>query len=100
MQRGTTIHVLRKRIFLEKLCSRKVYDQKTRLFTVLSFPDINTPDSFGKTPLHNAILGKHVGIVNLLLKSGADVKCLDERGDTPLHAAVRVNSEAIVLVRI
>jgi len=60
--------------------------------------DINTPDSFGKTPLHNAILGKHVGIVNLLLKSGADVKCLDERGDTPLHAAVRVNSEAIVLL--
>lgn len=64
------------------------------------FPlDINAPDSVGKTPLHNAILGKHFNIVDLLLKSGADVKCLDERGDTPLHAAVRVDSEAIVVVR-
>lgn len=60
--------------------------------------DINTPDSFGKTPLHNAIIGKHFNIVDLLLKSGADVKCLDERGDTPLHAAVRVDSEAIVVL--
>jgi len=38
--------------------------------------------------------------VELLLKSGADVKCLDERGDTPLHAAVRVDSETIVVVRL
>jgi len=60
--------------------------------------DVNSPDSFGKTPLHNAILGKHVSIVELLLKSGADVKCLDERGDTPLHAAVRVDSETIVVL--
>lgn len=38
--------------------------------------------------------------MELLLKSGADVKCLDERGDTPLHAAVKVDSEAIVVVRL
>ena len=38
--------------------------------------------------------------MELLLKSGADVKCLDERGDTPLHAAVRVDSETIVVVRL
>ena len=38
--------------------------------------------------------------MELLLKSGADVKSLDERGDTPLHAAVRVDSEAIVVVRL
>lgn len=66
----------------------------------VSLADVNTPDSFGKTPLHNAILGKHVSIVEQLLKSGATVKCIDERGDTPLHAAVKVNSEAIVTVSI
>ena len=70
------------------------------MFISLSSPDVNSPDSFGKTSLHNAILGKHVSIVELLLKSGADVKCLDERGDTPLHAAVRVDSETIVVVRL
>lgn len=58
--------------------------------------DVNSPDSFGKTPLHNAILGKHVGIVEQLLTSGANVKCIDERGDSPLHAAAKVSSEAIV----
>ena len=70
------------------------------MFISLFSPDVNSPDSFGKTSLHNAILGKHVSIVQLLLKSGADVKCLDERGDTPLHAAVRVDSETIVVVRL
>ena len=69
-------------------------------FTTLSSPGVNSPDSFGKTPLHNAILGKHVRIVKLLLESGANVKCLDETGDTPLHAAVRVDSETIVMVRL
>lgn len=66
----------------------------------VSLADVNSPDSFGKTPLHNAILGKHVGIVEQLLKSGANVKCIDERGDSPLHAAAKVNSEAIVTVSI
>ena len=61
--------------------------------------DVNTKDSFGKTPLHNAILGKQVAIVEVLLNSGADVKCLDERSDTPLHNAVRVGSLEIVEVR-
>ena len=64
-----------------------------------SLPDVNTKDSFGKTPLHNAILGERVAIVDILLKSGADVKCQDERGDTPLHNAVRVESLEIVEVR-
>lgn len=61
--------------------------------------DVNLCDSFGKTPLHNAINGKHLNIVILLLKSGADVKSKDERGDTPLHEAVRTGDEQIVQVR-
>ena len=60
---------------------------------------MNTKDSFCKTPLHNAILGEQVAIVDILLKSGADVKCQDEIGDTPLHDAVRVESLEIVEVR-
>lgn len=70
------------------------------LIVISCSTDVNTPDSFGKSPLHNAILGKNVDVVKLLLKSGADVKRRDERGDTPLHAAVRADSEAIVVVRM
>ena len=69
-------------------------------FISFAHADVNLRDSFGKTPLHNAILGNQVKIVEMLLKSGADVKATDERGDTPLHTAVRVGNEDIVAVRI
>ncbi|XP_032219687.2 transient receptor potential cation channel subfamily A member 1 isoform X2 [Nematostella vectensis] len=60
--------------------------------------DVNLRDSFGKTPIHNAIIGRHVEIVKQLLKAGANIKNKDERGDTPLHDAARVESEEIVEV--
>lgn len=69
-------------------------------FFCLIVADVNLPDSFGKTPLHNAILGNQVSVVEMLLRSGADVKATDERGDTPLHTAVRVGNEEIVAVWI
>ena len=44
--------------------------------------DIGVTDEFGRTPLHNAILGKQLGIVEMLLNKGADVQAQDERKDT------------------
>ena len=52
--------------------------------------DLSITDQFGRTPLHNAILGQHNLVVELLLSGGADVRVKDERGDTPLHTAERV----------
>ena len=60
--------------------------------------DIGVTDEFGRTPLHNAILGKQLGIVEILLNKGADVQAQDERKDTPLHTAVRVGDERILQV--
>ena len=60
--------------------------------------DIGVTDGFGRTPLHNAILGKQLGIVEMLLNKGADVQAQDERKDTPLHTAVRVGDERILQV--
>jgi ankyrin repeat protein len=62
------------------------------------FSDVNLRDLFGKTPLHNAINGKHINIVDLLIKNGADVRSPDERGDTPLHEAVSTGNDKIVQV--
>lgn len=61
--------------------------------------DLSATDEFGRTALHNAILGKHLRIVQMLLSKGANVQVQDERGDTPLHTAVRVGDEKILQVR-
>lgn len=61
--------------------------------------ELSIIDEFGRTPLHNAILGKQLRIVEILLNRGAGVQEQDERGDTPLHTAVRIGDEKILQVR-
>jgi ankyrin repeat protein len=50
---------------------------------------INAFDTLGLTPLHYAVRGEHLAVVDLLLRSGADVDAHDERviGNTPLNDA-------------
>ena len=52
---------------------------------------VNRFDELGKTPLHYAVEGGYLAIVDRLLKSGADVNAHDERriGNTPLSDNVR-----------
>jgi ankyrin repeat protein len=47
---------------------------------------VNRFDALGKTPLHYAVAGEHVAVVDALLRAGANVNAHDERviGDTPL----------------
>ncbi|KAJ7373028.1 Transient receptor putative cation channel sub A member 1, partial [Desmophyllum pertusum] len=59
-------------------------------------PDLNLLDKSGRAPLHLAILGRHVKIIEMLLEAGADASCLDESQDAPLHTAVRTGDENIV----
>ena len=59
---------------------------------------ISARDADGSTPLHCATWKGHLGVVELLLKSGADVNALnnnDHWGTTPLHAAAHANQRAI-----
>lgn len=60
--------------------------------------ELSITDQFGRTPLHNAILGKQLRIVEIIVSSGADIQVQDERGDTPLHTAVRTGDESILQV--
>ena len=60
--------------------------------------DLDALDSSGRTPLHNAILGRHVKIIQLLLESGADTSLLDRSQDAPLHSAVRSGDEKLIEV--
>ncbi|CAH3129504.1 unnamed protein product [Pocillopora meandrina] len=58
--------------------------------------DINLLDKLGRSPLHNAILGRHVKIMEMLFGAGAKIYLLDESQDSPLHTAVRTGDENFV----
>ena len=62
--------------------------------------DLNLLDKSGRTPIHNAILGRHVKIIEMLLEAGADASLLDESHDAPLHTAVRTRDENLVKVGV
>lgn len=59
---------------------------------------ISARDTDGSTPLHCATWKGHEGLVEVLLKHGADVNATnnnDHWGTTPLHAAAHGNQRAI-----
>ncbi|KAK4442424.1 hypothetical protein QBC34DRAFT_25439 [Podospora aff. communis PSN243] len=49
---------------------------------------VSTPDRQGVTPLHNAAFRSNHLVVDRLIKSGARVDVVDQRGNTPMHLAL------------
>ena len=57
---------------------------------------VNAKDENGRTPLHWACRGVHLGVVKFLMSKGADVNAEDNNKVVPLHSlAVRNSHEAI-----
>lgn len=49
---------------------------------------VNMADELGRSPLHLAVIGGHLAMVNVLVKAGADVNAVDKlKGMTPIHYA-------------
>ena len=59
---------------------------------------MNALDKSGRTALHNAVLGRHEKILEMLLVSGADTSIVDRSEDPPLHTAVRIGDENLIQV--
>lgn len=47
--------------------------------------DVNAKDQFDRTPLHYA---REASVAEVLAFRGADLNALDDRGETPMHAAI------------
>ncbi|KAJ0374585.1 hypothetical protein COL26b_007204 [Colletotrichum chrysophilum] len=58
--------------------------------------DVNIQDKDDSTPLHAAILGKHLNVVKLLLKANAKVYLEDSDKQTALHLASERGAESVV----
>ena len=61
------------------------------------FEDINGLDENGKAPIVVAIFHKHYKIVEYLLEIGANVNVQAINGFTPLHAAVDIGHQDIIM---
>jgi ankyrin repeat protein len=60
--------------------------------------DVGVRNSYGSTPLHDAVARECRGVVGALLAAGADVEARDSFQETPLHVAAQVDAgQACVL---
>jgi ankyrin repeat protein len=49
--------------------------------------NINAKNSKGYTPLHYAVMHRHLNVLKLLIQEGADLNSRDNQGNTALHLA-------------
>lgn len=52
--------------------------------------DVNMRNKRQRTPLHTAALFQRRGVLEILLRAGADVNVQDDQGDTPLRESVQL----------
>ena len=73
------------------------YDTDSVKEILAARPDlIDSVDTFGRTPLHEACTHGDSKTVRALLKSGADVSARDHSRQTPLDRAVAHNQRAVI----
>ncbi|KAL7931627.1 ankyrin repeat-containing domain protein [Trichoderma chlorosporum] len=57
--------------------------------------DINTRNEFGRSPLTLACIKGHTAVASVLLDRGADIKLVDNSGNTALYYATTPNSKSL-----
>ena len=58
-------------------------DEKSARALIVAGADVNARGDKGATPLFNAVMGKSMAVLTLLLESGADAAMVNDWGDTP-----------------
>ncbi|XP_062592067.1 protein TANC1-like [Saccostrea cucullata] len=68
-------------------CDRKNGNEDIVGLSSRNFANVNTADLQCQTPLHMAVQNNHTGVIQLLLKHGADVNAADKFGKTAFDYA-------------
>ena len=63
---------------------------------ISSGADVNEPDLFNETPLHNAIRNEDITAAKILVAHGADVRFQNDKGLTPLDLAQSPTTMAVL----
>ena len=66
-----------------------------KLFIDSKIVDIDATDNFGHTPLHIAIFGRNISILEILLKNGANIHEKDKNCKSPLQLSVQLKLKNI-----
>lgn len=94
-----------RKIFLEQICHLKIRDVcwifpeinwEDEAHSLVSFRDINVRGALGITPLMLAAQLGRDGLVDQMIKAGADITAINELGGTALTMAVRAGKEKVV----
>lgn len=72
-----------------------IFYSKILIHFILGANSKITFDNYSQ-PLHLAAISGNVQIVNCLLDHGAEVNCVNNVGETPLHKAAAYNAEEVV----
>lgn len=72
------------------------HDRLIELLTSMDPGLLSAKDSAGSTPLHEAVKNGHFGSTKLLMELGADVRAVDNVGQTVLHVAALAGHLEIV----
>ncbi|MBT3219100.1 MAG: hypothetical protein HN348_08420 [Proteobacteria bacterium] len=107
MYRNNELQAQKASLLLERGASPAgVFESAARLGNVavvgqllaLEVNDSQTPDEWGKTPLHWAAYDGNTDVVALLVKAGFGLDIVDEDGSTPLHFACQEQHVETALV--
>ncbi|KAK1993921.1 hypothetical protein LX36DRAFT_673493 [Colletotrichum falcatum] len=78
--------------FLHVVCSKFRISPELLNFIQWVFErgfEVDIRDDTGRTPLMDAVQGRHEGLISLLMRYGADPEAADNEGQTPLSTAIR-----------
>ena len=58
--------------------------------------NVKDPKRANRTAMHVAVLANHIGMMQVLLRGGAEMHPEDDNGDTPFHMAALLGLDKIV----
>lgn len=75
----------------------KILSPKVILREMKKIKDINLKDELGLTMLHKIVLNDNLDMLKILIKIGANVNAVDDKGHTPVHRYIRLKGRNVSL---